>query len=124
TAQAKAAIAAAPDAAGRTAALEALEKKLVSECEAGDGFRCRFYSFAGGNTYRLFRNLEIRDVRVVYARRRASAPTAATSTTGCGRGTPATSPSSAPTSARMASRPRIPKKTCRTSRSTGCAWPA
>ncbi len=67
TAQAKAAIAAAPDAAGRTAALEALEKKLVSECEAGDGFRCRFYSFAGGNTYRLFRNLEIRDVRVVYA---------------------------------------------------------
>src|SRR5690606_35802372 len=67
TAQAKAAIAAAPDAADRTAALEALEKKLVSECEAGDGFRCRFYSFAGGNTYRLFRNLEIRDVRVVYA---------------------------------------------------------
>ena len=67
TAQAKAAIAGAPDAAGRTAALEALEKQLVADCEAGGGYRCRVYSFAGGNTYRLFRNLEIRDVRVVYA---------------------------------------------------------
>nr|WP_140909084.1 S46 family peptidase [Luteimonas lumbrici] len=67
TAEVKAAIAAAPDAAGRTAALEAIEKRLVSECESEDGFRCRFYSFAGGNTYRLFRNLEIRDVRIVNA---------------------------------------------------------
>src|SRR5690606_3583700 len=67
TAEVKAAIAAAPDAAGRTAGLEAIEKRLVSECESGDGFRCRFYSFAGGNTYRLFRNLEIRDVRIVNA---------------------------------------------------------
>ena len=31
------------------------------------GYRCRLYSFSGGNTYRLFRNLEIRDVRLVYA---------------------------------------------------------
>ena len=67
TAEARAAIAGAPDAAGRSAALEALEKQLVAECEAEPGYRCQFYSFSGGNTYRLFRNLEIRDVRVVYA---------------------------------------------------------
>ena len=67
TAQVKAAIAAAKDAPGRTAALETIGKQLVADCEAEAGFRCRFYSFAGGNTYRLFRNLEIRDVRVVYA---------------------------------------------------------
>jgi hypothetical protein len=67
TAQARAAIASAKDAPGRTAALEKLSKQLVSECEAEAGFRCRFYSFSGGNTYRLFRNLEIRDVRIVNA---------------------------------------------------------
>ncbi|MBC7988732.1 MAG: S46 family peptidase [Luteimonas sp.] len=63
----KAAIAAAPDALGRTRALETIEKQLVATCETGVGYRCRLYSFAGGNTYRLFKNLEIRDVRLVYA---------------------------------------------------------
>ncbi|MBB1059706.1 S46 family peptidase [Marilutibacter spongiae] len=63
----KAAIGAAPDALGRTEALERIEKQLVAQCEAGEGFRCRLYSFSGGNTYRLFRNLEIKDVRLVYA---------------------------------------------------------
>ena len=67
TRQVRAAIDAAPDALGRTQALESLEKQLVSACEAEAGFRCRLYSFAGGNTYRLFRNLEIKDVRLVYA---------------------------------------------------------
>ncbi|MDQ2702322.1 MAG: S46 family peptidase [Pseudomonadota bacterium] len=67
TAQVKAAIAAATDAPGRTAALETIGKELVADCEAEAGFRCRFYSFSGGNTYRLFRNLEIRDVRIVNA---------------------------------------------------------
>ena len=67
TAQVKAAIAAAPDALARTLALETLEKQLIASCEAEAGFRCRLYSFAGGNTYRLFRNLEIKDVRLVYA---------------------------------------------------------
>jgi len=68
TAQAQAAIASAgDDAAGRSKALEAFEKKLVAGCEAEAGFRCRLYSFAGGNTYRLFKNLEIRDVRLAYA---------------------------------------------------------
>ena len=67
TARVEAAIAAAPDALGRTGALESIEKQLVADCEADPGYRCHFYSFAGGNTYRLFKNLEIKDVRLVYA---------------------------------------------------------
>ena len=68
TAEAKAAIAAAgDDALARTRALEAFEKAQIAECEAEAGFRCRLYSFAGGNTYRLFKNLEIKDVRLAYA---------------------------------------------------------
>lgn len=67
TGQVQAAIAAAPDALGRTRALDAIEKSLIARCEAEAGFRCRLYSFAGGNTWRLFKNLEIRDVRLVYA---------------------------------------------------------
>jgi len=67
TDQVRAAIAAAPDAAGRTAAVEALEKRLVADCEAEAGYRCRLYSFSGGNAWRLFRNLEIKDVRLVHA---------------------------------------------------------
>ncbi len=67
TQQVKDAIAAAPDAIGRTRALENIEKSLVAACEADAGFRCRLYSFSGGNVYRLFRNLEIKDVRLVYA---------------------------------------------------------
>jgi hypothetical protein len=67
TADVRAALAAAPDARGRTTALDALEKQFVAQCEATPGYRCRLYSFAGGNTYRLFKNLEIRDVRLVYA---------------------------------------------------------
>jgi hypothetical protein len=63
----KAAISAAPDALARANALDGIEKQLVAACEAGGGYRCRLYSFAGGNTYRLFKNLEISDVRLVYA---------------------------------------------------------
>ncbi len=67
TERVNAAIKAAPDALARTRALDAIEKQLVASCEAGGGFRCRLYSFAGGNSYRLFKNLEIKDVRLVYA---------------------------------------------------------
>ncbi|SDQ47010.1 dipeptidyl-peptidase 7. Serine peptidase. MEROPS family S46 [Pseudoxanthomonas sp. CF385] len=68
TKDAKAAIAAAgDDALARTKALETFEKKLIADCEADAGFRCRLYSFSGGNTYRLFKNLEIKDVRLAYA---------------------------------------------------------
>src|SRR5690606_25376213 len=41
TAEAKAVIAAAPDALARTRALEAFEKKLIAQCESEPGFRCR-----------------------------------------------------------------------------------
>ena len=63
----QAAIAAAGDPLARTQALDAVEKQLVAECEAEPGYHCRLYSFLGGNDYRLFRNLEIRDVRLAYA---------------------------------------------------------
>ncbi len=67
TAQVKAAIAAAPDALARTEAQDNIEKQLIGACEKGGGYRCKLYSFSGGNVYRLFKNLEIRDVRLVYA---------------------------------------------------------
>lgn len=67
TAQVNAELAAAKDGLARTRALEAIDKRLVAECEAGGGYRCRLYSFAGGNSYRLFKNLEIKDVRLAYA---------------------------------------------------------
>lgn len=67
TSQVRAAIAAAPDALARSKARDMVEKRLVAECEATPGYRCRLYSFFGGGTYRLFRNLEIKDVRLVYA---------------------------------------------------------
>src|SRR5690606_41493494 len=65
--QVRAALDAAPDASARAGAMDDIEKRLVAECEADPGFRCRFYSFSGGNTFRLFRNIEISDVRLVYA---------------------------------------------------------
>ena len=68
TAQAKAAMAAAgQDPVARANALEAFEKQATTACEAEPGYRCRLYSFMGGNTYRLFKNLEIKDVRLAYA---------------------------------------------------------
>ncbi|HYG06855.1 MAG TPA: S46 family peptidase [Stenotrophomonas sp.] len=68
TAQAKAAMdRAGADALRRTQALEAFEKEQVATCEAQPGYRCQLFSFAGGNSYRLFKNLEIKDVRLVYA---------------------------------------------------------
>ena len=67
TNEVQAALQAAPDAVARAEALDTIEKQLVSGCESEPGFRCRFYSFAGGNTYRLFKNIEIKDVRLVYA---------------------------------------------------------
>ena len=67
TAQVRQAIAAAPSPIERTRAVDNLEKQLISSCEAGGGYRCRLYSFFGGNTYRLFKNLEIKDVRLAYA---------------------------------------------------------
>ena len=67
TSEVRAAIAAAPDALARSKARDTIEKRLVADCEATAGYRCQLYSFFGGGTYRLFRNLEIKDVRLVYA---------------------------------------------------------
>ncbi|MCH1918059.1 S46 family peptidase [Shewanella sp. A3A] len=47
-------------------AIEAAEKKLVADCEQDDGYRCQVYSFHGGLEYYLVKQLEIRDVRLVY----------------------------------------------------------
>ncbi len=51
----------------RTRAVEDLEKRLIGNCESTGVHRCRLYSFFDGVTYRLFKNLEIRDVRLAYA---------------------------------------------------------
>ena len=67
TPQVRQTIMAAPDALARSRARDTIEKRLVADCEAVPGYRCRFYSFAGGASYRLFRNIEIKDVRLVYA---------------------------------------------------------
>ncbi|MDO5506487.1 MAG: S46 family peptidase [Pseudoxanthomonas suwonensis] len=67
TADVTAALAAQGDDTARAREWERLSKQLVAECEREDGYRCTLYSFGGGNQYRLFRNLEIRDVRLAYA---------------------------------------------------------
>ncbi|WP_434988831.1 S46 family peptidase [Xanthomonas melonis] len=68
TSAAKAAMTAAGgDPLKRTQALEDFSKQQIAQCEAQPGYRCQFFSFAGGNTYRLFKNLEIKDVRLAYA---------------------------------------------------------
>ncbi|MFA5590189.1 MAG: S46 family peptidase [Lysobacteraceae bacterium] len=51
----------------RNDAIEAAQKKLVAECEADEIYRCRVFSHFGGVQYRLFRQVEIRDVRIAYA---------------------------------------------------------
>ncbi len=42
-------------------------KALVAECENDDRYRCRVVNFHGGMEYFLFKQLMIRDVRLVYA---------------------------------------------------------
>lgn len=67
TARVQKAIAGANTPAAREKAVDMLEKQLVADCEQGGGYRCSLSSFFGGTTYRLFRNMEIQDVRLVYA---------------------------------------------------------
>jgi hypothetical protein len=55
------------DGKARYDAIESREKALVAECEAPGGLRCNVYSFNGGLEYSLIRQLEIQDVRLVYA---------------------------------------------------------
>jgi hypothetical protein len=55
------------DGATRDRAIEAAGKALVGECEKTPGYRCSMARFFGGLQYRLFKQLEIKDVRLVYA---------------------------------------------------------
>ena len=51
----------------RYQAIEDSEKELVRECETDKGYRCRVVSYHGGLHYELIKQLEIRDVRLVFA---------------------------------------------------------
>src|SRR3546814_8286477 len=55
------------DGKARFDAIDAREKALVAACEEPGGLRCNVYSFNGGLEYSLIRQLEIQDVRLVYA---------------------------------------------------------
>ncbi|WP_422880019.1 S46 family peptidase [Microbulbifer salipaludis] len=55
------------DGATRFKAIEDAEKALVAECESDPGHRCEVYSYYGGASYYLIKQLAIRDVRLVHA---------------------------------------------------------
>jgi len=55
------------DGQARQKAIETAQKAIVAGCESEAGYRCNVYSFFGGLQYRLFRQVEIKDVRLVYA---------------------------------------------------------
>jgi hypothetical protein len=42
------------------------QKALVAQCESGGGYRCDVYVFHGGASYSLVKQMELRDVRLVY----------------------------------------------------------
>lgn len=47
--------------------IDRASKALVAECEASAGYRCDVYVFHHGLSFQLVRQLEIRDIRLVYA---------------------------------------------------------
>ena len=51
----------------RYAAIDKATKSLVAECESNDSYRCSVVNFHGGLEYYLFKQLTIRDVRLVHA---------------------------------------------------------
>ncbi len=51
----------------RFEAIEKRRKDLISSCEKTAGYRCRIDSFLGESSYRLTKQLEIKDVRLVQA---------------------------------------------------------
>jgi Peptidase S46 len=59
------------DAVARDRAIESATKAIVAECEKDLGYRCNVARFFGGLQYRLFKQLEVKDVRLVYAPPRA-----------------------------------------------------
>jgi Peptidase S46 len=57
-----------PDDLARHAALESREKKLLADCEKNrPELRCKVDRFFGGGSYQLVEQLDIRDLRLVYA---------------------------------------------------------
>ena len=52
-------------------AFESKSKDLVRTCESGGSHRCELYTFHGGLEFNLIRQLQIKDVRLVYAPRSA-----------------------------------------------------
>ncbi|MCW8997956.1 MAG: S46 family peptidase, partial [Kangiellaceae bacterium] len=51
----------------RYAHIDNMSKKLVAECESDKAYRCSVVNFHGGLEYYLFKQLMIRDVRLVHA---------------------------------------------------------
>lgn len=47
--------------------MDVLEKKLIAKCETKDVYRCSVRAFHGGLKYYLIKQLQIKDVRLVYA---------------------------------------------------------
>jgi hypothetical protein len=71
TAEIEAAVPAGADDLARFRAIERKRKELVAACEAQPDRRCQVEAFDGGLYYTLFENLELPDVRLVYAPPRA-----------------------------------------------------
>ncbi len=51
----------------RYTTIDKRSKQAVAECERDAGYRCDVYNFNGGRNYLMIRQLEIKDVRLVYA---------------------------------------------------------
>jgi hypothetical protein len=47
--------------------IEKRQKEIIAECEKEPGYRCRVAAYFGGLHYSLVRQIELRDVRLVYA---------------------------------------------------------
>ena len=67
TARVQGAVHADMDALAVERAIDAETKKIVAACEATPGYRCNVAKFHGGVAYRLLRQFEVKDVRLVYA---------------------------------------------------------
>ena len=48
-------------------AIDQRAKDITAECEQEAGYRCRVASYYGGAQYKLIKQLEVKDVRLVYA---------------------------------------------------------
>jgi hypothetical protein len=55
------------DGLARFAAIDRAKKALVAGCEQDPGYRCDVYVYHGGAQYFLVRQMQIRDLRLVYA---------------------------------------------------------